>query len=171
MTTFETVNVGLGLTDFPTEATTPTTPRAPIPIPDRQAPAPPPPAGDSTKSAPNTPTRLSFAGVNGQRPLPSSPFSNSFPIQHQPLGTTRPGIADRTDSSQSAQSVDSQDVDMDESDGEEGGSDAESIDVETGRPSKKKKGQRFFCTEFPPCRLSFTRSEHLARHIRYVILY
>jgi hypothetical protein len=59
---------------------------------------------------------------------------------------------------------------MEESDGEDGGSDAESIDVETGRPSKKKKGQRFFCTEFPPCKLSFTRSEHLARHIRYVAI-
>ncbi|KAL1961270.1 hypothetical protein VTO42DRAFT_3216 [Malbranchea cinnamomea] len=35
-----------------------------------------------------------------------------------------------------------------------------------GPPSKKKKGQRFFCTDFPPCNLSFTRSEHLARHIR-----
>lgn len=171
MTTLEIVNVGLGLSDFPTEATTPTTPRAPIPAPDRQAPAPPQPAGDLAQSAPNTPTRLSFAGVNGQRPLPSSPFSNSFPIQHQPLGTTRPGIANRADSSQSAQSIDSQDVDMDESDGEDGGSDAESIDVETGRPSKKKKGQRFFCTEFPPCKLSFTRSEHLARHIRYVASY
>lgn len=39
---------------------------------------------------------------------------------------------------------------------------------ENGPPSKKKKGQRFFCTEFPPCNLSFTRSEHLARHIRFV---
>ncbi len=166
MTTFEPVNVGLGLSDYSTEATTPTTPRAPIPAPDRSAPAPPPPAGDSTRSAPNTPTRLSFGGINGQRPLPSSPFNNSFPIQHQPLGTTRPGIAGRGDSNQSVQSADSQDVDMDESDDGEGGSDAESIDVETGRPSKKKKGQRFFCTEFPPCKLSFTRSEHLARHIR-----
>ncbi len=58
---------------------------------------------------------------------------------------------------------------MDESDEGEGGSDAESVDAETGKPSKKKKGQRFFCTEFPPCKLSFTRSEHLARHIRYVV--
>ncbi|KAL4892126.1 hypothetical protein BDV59DRAFT_180901 [Aspergillus ambiguus] len=33
-------------------------------------------------------------------------------------------------------------------------------------PSKKKKGQRFYCTDYPPCNLSFTRSEHLARHIR-----
>ena len=55
---------------------------------------------------------------------------------------------------------------MDESDEGEDGSDGESIDGDTGRPSKKKKGQRFFCTEFPPCNLSFTRSEHLARHIR-----
>ncbi|KAM5498565.1 Up in starvation [Microsporum canis] len=35
-----------------------------------------------------------------------------------------------------------------------------------GPPSKKKKGQRFYCTDFPPCNLNFTRSEHLARHIR-----
>ena len=54
------------------------------------------------------------------------------------------------------------------SDDEEGGSDAESVDAETGRPTKKKKGQKFYCTEFPPCNLSFTRSEHLARHIRYM---
>jgi len=64
--------------------------------------------------------------------------------------------------------VGSQDVDMDDSDDGDGdgGSDGESIDGETGRPTKKKKGQRFFCTDFPPCNLSFTRSEHLARHIR-----
>lgn len=164
MTTFEPVSVGLGLTDYSTDATTPTTPRAPVTTPSRPPPAPP--AEDTTKSAPNTPTRLSFGGLNGQRPLPSSPFSNSFSIQHQPLGTTRPGIAARGDSGRSAQSADSQDVDMDESDDGEGGSDGESVDGETGRPSKKKKGQRFFCTEFPPCKLSFTRSEHLARHIR-----
>ena len=166
MTTFETVNVGLGLTDYSTDATTPTTPRAPVTTPSRPPPAPP--AEDITKSAPNTPTSLSFGGMNGQRPLPSSPFSNSFSIQHQPLGTTRPGIAGRGDSGRSAQSADSQDIDMDESDDGEGGSDGESVDGETGRPSKKKKGQRFFCTEFPPCKLSFTRSEHLARHIRYI---
>ena len=168
MTTFEPVNVGLGLSDYSTEATTPTTPRAPMPNPSR--PTPLPPAEDSTRSAPNTPTTLNFGGVNGQRPLPTSPFSNSFPVQHQPLGTTRPGMVSRGDSSRSIQSMESQDIDMDESDEGDGGSDAESIDLETGRPSKKKKGQRFFCTEFPPCKLSFTRSEHLARHIRYLFV-
>lgn len=61
------------------------------------------------------------------------------------------------------------DVDMEDSDGDGGpddnGSDGESINGD-GTKSKKKKSQRFYCTEYPPCNLSFTRSEHLARHIR-----
>ncbi|KAJ5888525.1 transcriptional regulator family: C2H2 zinc finger [Penicillium taxi] len=52
-----------------------------------------------------------------------------------------------------------------DSDGEHDGSDNEG-EPGNAPPSKKKKGQRFFCTDFPPCNLSFTRSEHLARHIR-----
>lgn len=51
---------------------------------------------------------------------------------------------------------------------EDDGSDNESVKSESQRSGKKKKGQRFFCTDFPPCQLSFTRSEHLARHIRWV---
>jgi len=47
------------------------------------------------------------------------------------------------------------------------GSDTESVAADGTRLSKKKKSQKFFCTDFPPCQLSFTRSEHLARHIRY----
>ncbi|KAL5335718.1 hypothetical protein BJX70DRAFT_401273 [Aspergillus crustosus] len=53
-----------------------------------------------------------------------------------------------------------------DSDGEHDGSDNDSDHKEHAPPSKKKKGQRFYCTDFPPCSLSFTRSEHLARHIR-----
>ena len=166
-TTLEPVNVGLGLSNFSAEATTPTTPRAPMHTPSR--PASSQPTEDTAQSAPNTPTSRDFGGINGQRPLPTSPFSNSFSVQTQPLGTTRPGIASRADSQRSVLSSESQDIDMDESDEGEGASDAESIDMETGRPLKKKKGQRFFCTEFPPCKLSFTRSEHLARHIRYIL--
>jgi hypothetical protein len=56
------------------------------------------------------------------------------------------------------------DDDEDEEDEEDG----DSVDGDGQRPAKKKKGQRFFCTDFPPCQLSFTRSEHLARHIRCV---
>ncbi|KAL8897842.1 MAG: hypothetical protein Q9207_006996 [Kuettlingeria erythrocarpa] len=78
-----------------------------------------------------------------------------------------PGALSRQHSHHSTQSVGSQDIDMNMSDDGEGASDDdESIDAETGRPSKKKKGQKFYCTDFPPCNLSFTRSEHLARHIR-----
>ncbi|PLB53052.1 putative C2H2 transcription factor [Aspergillus steynii IBT 23096] len=53
-----------------------------------------------------------------------------------------------------------------DSDGDREGSDAESDHKGNAPPSKKKKGQRFYCTDYPPCNLSFTRSEHLARHIR-----
>ncbi|KAF1820713.1 uncharacterized protein K489DRAFT_323672 [Dissoconium aciculare CBS 342.82] len=56
--------------------------------------------------------------------------------------------------------------DEDEIPEEDDGSDNESMTSDSQRPSKKKKGQRFFCTDYPPCQLSFTRSEHLARHIR-----
>lgn len=59
-------------------------------------------------------------------------------------------------------------MDLDDSEDGEDGSDDESVILPDGtRTTKKKKGQRFFCTDFPPCTLSFTRSEHLARHIRY----
>ena len=165
MAATQTANVGLGLSNYSTEATTPTTPRAPIP-PSSQ-PAPAPTTEDSNTSAPNTPTNANFAGVTGQRPLPTSPFSNSFPTPQKPGTDARPDMAHRGDSHQSVQSTESQDVDMEDEDGEDVGSDDESVDAE-GRPSKKKKGQRFFCTDYPPCKLSFTRSEHLARHIRYV---
>ena len=162
MTTFQSVNIGLGPKDY--DATTPTTPRAPSIAPSRPNPAP-----ANEDSAPATPTMLTFVGIEGQRPLPSSPFSNSFSSQQSSQSSTKKaeaGILTRGNSHQSAQSTESQDVEMDDSDDGEGNSEGESIDGETGRPSKKKKGQRFFCTDFPPCNLSFTRSEHLARHIR-----
>lgn len=66
------------------------------------------------------------------------------------------------------------DIDMEDSDGEAGtaedggASDDDSVNADGSRSSKKKKSQRFYCTDYPPCNLSFTRSEHLARHIRQV---
>ena len=60
---------------------------------------------------------------------------------------------------------------MDESDGDDGvGSDDDSVNADGSRSNKKKKSQRFYCTDYPPCNLSFTRSEHLARHIRYICI-
>lgn len=164
MTTFQSVNVGLVPKDYSNEVTTPTTPRAPISTVPSQSSL----TSSREISAPTTPTRPSFVGIDGQRPLPNSPFSSSFPSQPSSSKKAEPGILARGTSHQSTQSTDSQDIDMDDSDDGEGNSDGESVDGETGRPSKKKKGQRFFCTDFAPCSLSFTRSEHLARHIRYV---
>ena len=83
----------------------------------------------------------------------------------------RSGALKRGDSHQSTHSISSQqDVEMgdgdDDNNNQDVGSDNDSDNADSRRPSKKKKGQRFFCTDFPPCQLSFTRSEHLARHIR-----
>lgn len=163
MSMFQSVNVGLVPKDYSSEVTTPTTPRAPIAVsPQSNL------TSSNEISAPTTPTRPSFMGIEGQRPLPTSPFSNSFSSPTSSATKAEPGMLIRGTSLRSTQSTDSQDVGMDDSDDGEGNSDGESVDGDTGRPSKKKKGQRFFCTDFAPCSLSFTRSEHLARHIRYV---
>ncbi|KIX06906.1 uncharacterized protein Z518_04882 [Rhinocladiella mackenziei CBS 650.93] len=57
-------------------------------------------------------------------------------------------------------------MDMGDDENDQHGSDNEAEPGEADSASRKKKGQRFFCTGYPPCNLSFTRSEHLARHIR-----
>ena len=119
------------------------------------------------ESSPNTPTRHSFGGVPGQRPLPDEPLTPT-PSQERQLEDDSPLKRDGSNRSVK-RAVPSDDVEMGEGDdenGEDDGSDNDSVTSDSQRPSKKKKGQRFFCTEFPPCQLSFTRSEHLARHIR-----
>ena len=116
-----------------------------------------------------TPTRDSFTGLAGQRPLPGSFVTSAIDNIMSPA--TRRSLLDRNCSHRSTHSIESQDVSMgdDDEDGQDG-SDTESAIGDSERPSKKKKGQRFFCTDFPPCQLSFTRSEHLARHIRLVVI-
>lgn len=105
-----------------------------------------------TATAPNLP---------GQKPLPNSPFA--IPTENE----TKLSILQRGGSNNSGQSGrNAEGMDVDGSDDDQEGSDNDTENGEPGRSSKKKKGQRFFCTDFPPCNLSFTRSEHLARHIR-----
>ncbi len=116
-----------------------------------------------------TPTRASFSAggaLASQKPLPTSPFPESVQI---PESVDQANLPRRENSQHSRRSKDSDDMDMDESDGEghDDGSDDESVNAD-GTKSKKKKSQRFYCTDYPPCNLSFTRSEHLARHIRWV---
>jgi hypothetical protein len=122
--------------------------------------------GAATSPSTPTPTRVTF----GQRPLPTSPFPQAVQI---PESIEEKEVPQREGSQPSRKSRgDSEDVDMDDSDGEghgadEGaGSDDESVNADGSKSNKKKKSQRFYCTDYPPCNLSFTRSEHLARHIR-----
>lgn len=117
-----------------------------------------------------TPTRATFS-QNQQRPLPTSPFPQAVQIPES-IGEAQ--IPQREDSQHSKKSRGgSEDVGMEDSDAGEGhgddgaGSDEESVNADGTKSNKKKKSQRFYCTDYPPCNLSFTRSEHLARHIRY----
>ncbi|KAI6374779.1 hypothetical protein MCOR25_003042 [Pyricularia grisea] len=127
-----------------------------------------------------TPTRATFsrgnsaAGANrnstglvSQKPLPTSPFPDAVQV---PEPSEKPS-SQGENSQQPTTPADSEDVDMNASEGEDGGnddagSDDDSLNADGTKSKNKKKSQRFYCTDYPPCNLSFTRSEHLARHIR-----
>jgi hypothetical protein len=105
-----------------------------------------------------TPTRANFGALATQRALPAEPLptasSMTEDVPDPPRREKPPYPAPR----------EGEDVEMDGSDESGERSDDESLNADdTG---KKKKSQRFYCTDYPPCNLSFTRSEHLARHIR-----
>lgn len=161
MSTFHAVNTGLAPEPYNRngEETTPTTPR-PNAAPDSH-PQPLTRLDDAT-----TPTRASFSGLASQKPLPTSPFPAAVSAPETTEAVTNSPA--RNDSQRSTKSRDSEDVDMDDSDDGQEGSDEESVNADGTRSTKKKKSQRFWCTEYPPCNLSFTRSEHLARHIRCI---
>lgn len=161
MATFATVNTALAPTDSsrPGDEHTPTTPRPRVH--ERM-----PPTVDHEEANPKTPTRNDFAGVPGQRALPDNGLTPARDVA-TPQESER--SLKRGGSHHSHGSGDVNDVEMgdaDDQDDDEDHSDNDSAVSDSQRPSKKKKGQRFFCTDFPPCQLSFTRSEHLARHIR-----
>lgn len=169
MATFATVNTKLS-------------PSAAIRSAEEQTPTTPTPSAQVTAqhaatlhrgedSAPNTPTRDSFGGLQSRQ---------SF-AEERIVPAQIPGVSSDSQASLKRDSLhlsvdaetspEKQDVEMidgdDDNVAEDDGSDNDSVTSDSQRPSKKKKGQRFFCTDFPPCQLSFTRSEHLARHIRY----
>ena len=117
---------------------------------------------------PQTPTRHEFGGVTGQRALPEEPLTPAD-IRDTRLESKE---SLKRGCSHTVLTPHHDDGDVEMGEGEEDmledddESDNDSVTSDSQRPSKKKKGQRFFCTDFPPCQLSFTRSEHLARHIR-----
>ena len=168
MSGFQAVNSTLGVEHHyhhhHVEATTPTTPR-PVHASTASPHQPPQQLNihSESESSPITPTRNSFGILPSQRPLPTSIFSTP-PSYGDPSAETK----SKRDSSTISRDPHDTHMNLDDSEDDLDGSENESVADESGRPSKKKKGQRFFCTDFPPCQLSFTRSEHLARHIRYV---
>jgi len=137
-------------TESADDGQTPTTPRPSLHTPNRLA--------ESSLSASvhdhnRTPTRPPTDMSHfEQRSEPADPLNLS---ERKASLDDRPGTSDsKTDA-----------MDLDDSEDDRDGSDNDTEQAE-GDGTKKKRGQRFFCTGFPPCNLSFTRSEHLARHIR-----
>ncbi|KAF2083328.1 hypothetical protein K490DRAFT_60588 [Saccharata proteae CBS 121410] len=165
MSGFRAVNTTLSVPERPLgllgDEPTPTTPR-PAKFFASEHPQPQPDTRAEDSAAAKTPTRDSFGALAGQRPLPTNFVQDGAKSSRN--DTLRRG--DSSHSNHSHRSGDMQDVDMEDDDDGHDGSDNDSANSDSNRPTKKKKGQRFFCTEFPPCQLSFTRSEHLARHIR-----
>jgi hypothetical protein len=97
---------------------------------------------------------ISNEGIHLPRPEPTqaSRLDNDSPVPQAPP------VRRTVESANDTMDVDQDQLDQDSDN-----------DTEQGDPTsaaRKKKGQRFFCTGYPPCSLSFTRSEHLARHIR-----
>lgn len=105
------------------------------------------------------PSRASSPGdyldVPGQRALPTTPVRGRDATKL----TTPPSKRSNSDASG--------DVSMNDivRSGTRGSS-ASGTTTPGGRKRAKKPPQKFSCTDFPPCDLHFTRSEHLARHIR-----
>lgn len=112
-----------------------------------------------TDSGPFLPIDTSFQRLRYDQTEP-------FPVASPAMDVLRLGAKRRSGHVQPHSA--SEGMESNQSDGEaiDMGSDDESIDPETGHILKRKKGHRFYCVDFPPCNLSFTRSEHLARHIR-----
>ncbi|EEY21370.1 conserved hypothetical protein [Verticillium alfalfae VaMs.102] len=100
-----------------------------------------------------TPTRASFAGnaLASQKPLPSSPFPDAVQIPESADGS----VPTRENSRHSRKSRDSEDVDMDDSDGEtaagdEGVSDDDSVTEtgpEPGRTERLSQGLRVWMSD------------------------
>lgn len=164
--TFRPMNSGGDPVAGVNDSTIPASPSATRP---NTAPTPRPQSTTSNSDDAATPTRATFTpSITGQRPLPSSPFPQGVQIPE------RISRLKREHSTNSSSALNDGDVVMEEQSDEEGGaedeenddSDDDSLSADGSKSDKKKRSQRFYCTDYPPCNLSFTRSEHLARHIR-----
>ena len=115
----------------------------------------------------NTPTtpKASRPHMNTTPPAPPTPPSNQATEPSTNVSQQATTKAEQSPQTQK-DPIDADAMDVDDPDQDDPESDEDDDATEGDGSSRKKKGQRFFCTGYPPCNLSFTRSEHLARHIR-----
>jgi C2H2 transcription facotor len=132
------------------EPTTPTTPRPQVQ-----------PNSEVVSHRRNMPESSQAIAIAGGQTSPHQP-ERQIPIQSGP--TVEENMRPPVSAGNQGESWISMEVD--DSDRDQDGSDNDTENGDADGSSRKKKGQRFFCTGYPPCNLSFTRSEHLARHIR-----
>jgi C2H2 transcription facotor len=161
MSTFCAVNTSLAMaqpTAHVQDEHTPSTPKSAVFVSEQLA-----DVEDISEDTVKTPTRESFSNVVGQKPLPDVGQD-----QHEPENDIKMEVVEEDEDAASViEAPNGENTPLKEGKDGSGGESTE------GDPNKfkKKKSQRFFCTDYPPCKLSFTRSEHLARHIRYALLY
>ncbi|KAF8537416.1 hypothetical protein BDD12DRAFT_226398 [Trichophaea hybrida] len=119
------------------------------------APPPPPPPPATTTTA---------AASYDFRPQSSHTTTATPPaIKDEGISSTPPAAAEVVSNGQGENGGDISEKDRSSTEpAEKSGGSAKN----SGNRVKKKKGTKFHCTGFGPCNLSFTRSEHLARHIR-----
>lgn len=110
-------------------------------------------ASPPAQATPSSSLSFAAAGPSTQRPRADT-GSTDVPPQ-TPTNTRRQSRAESASSNGRGRNARASPAD-----------DGEPSDDSPGK-RKKKKGQKFFCTGYGECNLSFTRSEHLARHIRY----
>jgi hypothetical protein len=130
---------------------------------------------DSTSIYPDPSSRLDDAKTPTNATFQSNGQQGQFQNLDDPGPTPPPDHEDtrralKRNSQYSNSSPDPEDMEIDTGgNSPEDNNEGQDSDMDStqGVRTKKKKQQRFYCTEYPPCSLSFTRSEHLARHIRY----
>jgi hypothetical protein len=100
---------------------------------------------------------------------PPAPSATSFDFRTHAAVAAPPVTKDESASSQTGFSSGQEDKGEEMNDRDRDSSEPAEKSGASGKGSgrvKKKKGTKFHCTGFGNCTLAFTRSEHLARHIR-----
>jgi hypothetical protein len=130
------------------------------------------PSFRAVNSADFTPTDLhtrNMATPRTSQITPPAPPAASFDFRTHTAVATPAATKDESPSSQTGYPSGQEDKGEEMHDQDRDSSEPAEKSGASGKSSgrvKKKKGTKFHCTGFGNCTLAFTRSEHLARHIR-----